>query len=79
MDKKEEVVAPCKVNFDIQTAKELLLFAKTPEEQQQWVTSLSKKVRQKGYATKKEDSGRSSPRSSMREYKMKTSSLPKRK
>ncbi|XP_077870527.1 rho-associated protein kinase 2-like [Saccoglossus kowalevskii] len=43
-DKKEEVIPPCKVNFDVNTAKNLLLLASCSEDQQQWVHRLSKKV-----------------------------------
>uniref|UniRef100_A0A671LLR9 non-specific serine/threonine protein kinase n=1 Tax=Sinocyclocheilus anshuiensis TaxID=1608454 RepID=A0A671LLR9_9TELE len=38
MDKKEEVIAPCKVNYDVSTAKNLLLLALSQEEQQKWVS-----------------------------------------
>jgi Rho-associated protein kinase 2 len=48
-DKKEEV-APCKINFyDLQSAKELLLLTTSAQEQQHWVSKLSKKVQKGGY------------------------------
>ena len=49
LDKREEVVAPCKVHYDPNTAKEMLLLAISFEEQQQWVTRLSKKIQKFGY------------------------------
>ena len=49
LDKREEVIAPCKVHYDPNTAKEMLLLATTLEEQQQWVTRLSKKIQKFGY------------------------------
>jgi len=65
LEKKEELVAPCKVNYDPNTAKEMLLLATTIEEQQHWVSRLSKKVQKVGYAA--QESNRISPRSSMRQ------------
>lgn len=50
LDKKEEVIAPCKVNYDPNSAKELLLLAGSPEEQQNWVSKLRKKIEKGGYA-----------------------------
>jgi len=49
LDKREEVIAPCKVHYDPNTAKEMLLLAGTLEEQQQWVSRLSKKIQKFGY------------------------------
>uniref|UniRef100_A0A8C1F7C7 Rho-associated protein kinase n=1 Tax=Cyprinus carpio carpio TaxID=630221 RepID=A0A8C1F7C7_CYPCA len=43
MDKKEEVIAPCRVNYDVSTAKNLLLLALSQEDQQKWVSRLMKK------------------------------------
>ncbi|XP_060727582.1 rho-associated protein kinase 2 isoform X4 [Tachysurus vachellii] len=60
MDKKEEVIAPCKVNYDVSTAKNLLLLASSQEEQQKWVSRLVKKIPKKPPGT--ECSHRSSPR-----------------
>lgn len=79
LEKKEELIAPCKVNYDLNTAKELLLLAGTVEEQLHWVTRLSKKIQKMGYAAN--EGSRVSPRSSMRQsYKyqcqQKASTLP---
>ncbi|XP_047668871.1 rho-associated protein kinase 2 isoform X5 [Tachysurus fulvidraco] len=60
MDKKEEVIAPCKVNYDVSTAKNLLLLASSQEEQQKWVSRLVKKIPKKPPGP--ECSHRSSPR-----------------
>lgn len=50
LDRKEECIAPCKVNFyDSQSAKELLLMTATPQEQQNWVAKLTKKVQKGGF------------------------------
>ncbi|GAB6028973.1 Rho-associated protein kinase 2 [Chamberlinius hualienensis] len=81
LDKKEEIIAPCKVNYDLNTAKELLLQAGSAEEQQHWVGRLSKKVQKLGYAANANEGGsRISPRSSMRQtYKFqhhKANTLP---
>ncbi len=45
----EEVMAPCKVQYDPNTAKELLLLAPNEDEQKQWVSRLSKKIQKGGY------------------------------
>ncbi|KAM9476448.1 rho-associated protein kinase 2 isoform 3-T3 [Clarias gariepinus] len=60
MDKKEEVIAPCRVNYDVSTAKNLLLLAASQEEQQKWVSRLVKKIPKKPPGP--EWSHRSSPR-----------------
>uniref|UniRef100_A0A8C8F5J2 Rho-associated protein kinase 2 n=1 Tax=Oncorhynchus tshawytscha TaxID=74940 RepID=A0A8C8F5J2_ONCTS len=64
MDKKEEIIAPCRVNYDVSTAKNLLLLAVSQEEQQKWVGRLVKKIPKKPPAP--EHFSRSSPRSSMK-------------
>ncbi|XP_053565652.1 rho-associated protein kinase 2 isoform X2 [Bombina bombina] len=64
MDKKEEVIAPCKVNYDISTAKNLLLLATSTEEQQKWVSRLVKKIPKK--PPPPDPFARSSPRTSMK-------------
>ncbi|KAJ8289497.1 hypothetical protein GJAV_G00002010 [Gymnothorax javanicus] len=64
MDKKEEVIAPCRVNYDVSTAKNLLLLAGSQEEQQKWVSRLVKKIPKKPPAP--EHFARSSPRASMK-------------
>ncbi|XP_026864015.2 rho-associated protein kinase 2 isoform X2 [Electrophorus electricus] len=60
MDRKEEVIAPCRVNYDVSTAKNLLLLAASQEEQQKWVSRLVKKIPKKPPGP--EASHRSSPR-----------------
>ncbi|KAL2099189.1 hypothetical protein ACEWY4_005669 [Coilia grayii] len=60
MDKKEEVIAPCKVNYDVSTAKNLLLLAVSQEEQQKWVSRLVKKIPKKPLPS--DPAHRSSPR-----------------
>ncbi|XP_070555597.1 rho-associated protein kinase 2-like isoform X2 [Ptychodera flava] len=50
-DKKEEVIPPCRVNFDVNTAKNLLVLAGSTEEQQQWVHRLSKRIVRKTAGT----------------------------
>uniref|UniRef100_A0A7N8Y2T2 non-specific serine/threonine protein kinase n=1 Tax=Mastacembelus armatus TaxID=205130 RepID=A0A7N8Y2T2_9TELE len=64
MDKKEEIIAPCKVNYDVSTAKNLLLLAGSQEEQQKWVSRLVKKIPKK--PPPPEHFARSSPRASMK-------------
>uniref|UniRef100_A0AAX7UKY3 Rho-associated protein kinase 2 n=1 Tax=Astatotilapia calliptera TaxID=8154 RepID=A0AAX7UKY3_ASTCA len=62
MDKKEEIIAP--LNYDISTAKNLLLLAVSQEEQQKWVSRLVKKIPKK--PPHPEQFARSSPRTSMK-------------
>lgn len=65
LDKREEVIAPCKVHYDPNTAKEMLLLATTLEEQQQWISRLSKKIQKFGYKANSalgHDGARVSPR-----------------
>ncbi|XP_061751724.1 rho-associated protein kinase 2 isoform X3 [Nerophis ophidion] len=64
MDKKEEIIAPCKVNYDVSTAKNLLLLATSQEMQQKWVSRLVKKIPKKPPTP--ENFARSSPRASMK-------------
>uniref|UniRef100_A0A8C4I7T8 Rho-associated protein kinase n=1 Tax=Dicentrarchus labrax TaxID=13489 RepID=A0A8C4I7T8_DICLA len=62
MDKKEEIIAP--LNYDVSTAKNLLLLAISQEEQQKWVSRLVKKIPKK--PPPPEHFARSSPRASMK-------------
>uniref|UniRef100_A0A669B8H8 Rho-associated protein kinase 2 n=1 Tax=Oreochromis niloticus TaxID=8128 RepID=A0A669B8H8_ORENI len=62
MDKKEEIIAP--LNYDISTAKNLLLLAVSQEEQQKWVSRLVKKIPKK--PPHPDQFARSSPRTSMK-------------
>ncbi|XP_061609300.1 rho-associated protein kinase 2-like isoform X2 [Phyllopteryx taeniolatus] len=71
LDRKEEVIVPCKVNYDMSTAKELLLLSGSREEQQRWVSHLLKRVPRKhpqpaAPAHLPETPARSSPRVSPR-------------
>ncbi|XP_021949296.1 rho-associated protein kinase 2 isoform X1 [Folsomia candida] len=45
----EEALAPCKVHYDPNTAKELLLLAISEDDQKLWVSRLSKKIQKSGY------------------------------
>ncbi|XP_071323565.1 rho-associated protein kinase 2-like isoform X1 [Trachinotus anak] len=47
IDRKEEVIVPCKVNYDMSTAKDLLLLTNSREEQQRWVSHLLKRIPRK--------------------------------
>lgn len=60
LDKKEELIAPCKVNYDQNSAKELLLLAGSVKEQEHWVAKLRKKIEKCGYTASQDN--RSSPR-----------------
>ncbi|CAL4067386.1 unnamed protein product, partial [Meganyctiphanes norvegica] len=72
LERKEEIIAPCKINYDTHTAKELLLLAPSIEEQQNWVVRLSKKIQKGGYKaaaannTGGPDGAKVSPRESTR-------------
>ncbi|XP_046905779.1 rho-associated protein kinase 2-like isoform X2 [Hypomesus transpacificus] len=73
LDRKEEVIAPCKVNYDMSTAKHLLLLAGSQKEQQRWVSRLIKRIPRKhpttvpaGGSSPLQPAARSSPRISPR-------------
>ncbi|KAM9339488.1 rho-associated protein kinase 2-like isoform 3-T4 [Symphorus nematophorus] len=75
LDKKEEVIAPCRVNYDASTAKDLLLLTSSPEEQQRWISHLLKRIPRKhpplsppsvAQNSPPEATSRSSPRASPR-------------
>lgn len=61
LDRREELIAPCKVNYDPNSAKELLLLSASQDEQQHWVSKLRRKIEKSGYAANQD--ARSSPRS----------------
>ncbi|XP_008106854.1 rho-associated protein kinase 1 isoform X1 [Anolis carolinensis] len=44
LDKKEELIAPCKVSYDVTSARDMLLLATCQEDQKKWVTHLVKKI-----------------------------------
>ncbi|KAG8222951.1 hypothetical protein J437_LFUL000246 [Ladona fulva] len=49
LDRKEEVIAPCKVHYDPNSARELLVLAPSTDDQQLWVARLGKKIQKCGY------------------------------
>ncbi|KAL6491298.1 hypothetical protein MHYP_G00016430 [Metynnis hypsauchen] len=44
LDRKEDVIAPCKVNYDVTSARDMLLLALSQEEQKKWIGHLGKKI-----------------------------------
>ncbi|KAF6214490.1 hypothetical protein GE061_009233 [Apolygus lucorum] len=70
LERKEEAmqaIAPCKLNYDPNCAKEMLLLTTNPEEQKLWVQRLSKKIQKCGYkANTTIDGAKVSPRESTR-------------
>uniref|UniRef100_A0A3B3TJD2 Rho-associated protein kinase n=1 Tax=Poecilia latipinna TaxID=48699 RepID=A0A3B3TJD2_9TELE len=65
LDKKEEVIAPCKVNYDMSTAKELLLLTSSQTEQQRWVKHLLKRIPRKNPTLSPPPVSRRSPSESL--------------
>uniref|UniRef100_A0A8C7F4C9 non-specific serine/threonine protein kinase n=1 Tax=Oncorhynchus kisutch TaxID=8019 RepID=A0A8C7F4C9_ONCKI len=63
LDRKEEVIAPCRVNYDMSTAKDLLLLAGSQTEQKRWVSQLIKRIPRK-HPTPSPPPSRSSPETS---------------
>lgn len=49
LDKKEDAIAPCKLHYDPNSAREMLILASTPEDQKYWVTRLSRRIQKGGY------------------------------
>ncbi|XP_051816808.1 rho-associated protein kinase 2-like isoform X3 [Acanthochromis polyacanthus] len=72
LDRKEEVIVPCRVNYDMSTAKDLLLLTNSQEEQQRWVSHLLKRIPRKHptmsppSAAQNNSTSRSSPKVSPR-------------
>ncbi|KAL6438984.1 hypothetical protein ACFW04_003778 [Cataglyphis niger] len=69
LDKKEDAIAPCKLHYDPNSARELLLLAANPEDQKYWVSRLSRRVQKCGYKANSHVDGtgqRVSPRESTR-------------
>ncbi|KAL1123816.1 hypothetical protein AAG570_001587 [Ranatra chinensis] len=63
LDRKEEAIAPCKLHYDPNFAKELLVLATTADEQKHWVSRLTKKIQKSGYkANSSVDGAKISPR-----------------
>ncbi|XP_017065127.1 rho-associated protein kinase 1 isoform X2 [Drosophila eugracilis] len=46
---KHDPLAPCKLNHDPRSARDMLLLAATPEEQSVWVARLQKRIQKSGY------------------------------
>uniref|UniRef100_A0A672SX20 non-specific serine/threonine protein kinase n=1 Tax=Sinocyclocheilus grahami TaxID=75366 RepID=A0A672SX20_SINGR len=44
LDKKEDVITPCKVNYDVTSARDMLLLALSQDEQKKWIGHLGKKI-----------------------------------
>ncbi|XP_065578443.1 rho-associated protein kinase 1-like [Artemia franciscana] len=68
LEKQEEGIAPCKVNYDSNAAKEILIMTPSTEEQQLWVNRLSKRLKAAGFRPNSHnpDGTRVSPRESTR-------------
>ncbi|XP_063242654.1 rho-associated protein kinase 2 [Bacillus rossius redtenbacheri] len=67
LERKEEAIAPCKLHYDPNSAKELLLLAANMDDQKLWIQRLGKKIQKCGYkANSCLDSAKVSPRESMR-------------
>nr|XP_039271610.1 rho-associated protein kinase 2-like isoform X1 [Styela clava] len=64
----QEQIPPCRVNFDINSAKDLLIRAQSPEDQKMWVTSLAKKLPAHPPAPIDNSVGRNSPRVASMRY-----------
>uniref|UniRef100_A0A3B5R0V8 non-specific serine/threonine protein kinase n=2 Tax=Xiphophorus maculatus TaxID=8083 RepID=A0A3B5R0V8_XIPMA len=61
LDKKEDNIPPCKVNYDMSTAKELLLLTSSQTEQQRWVNHLLKRIPKKNPTLSPPPAARNSP------------------
>jgi Rho-associated protein kinase 2 len=67
LDRKEDSIAPCKLHYDPNSAKELLLLAATTDDQKLWTQRLGKKIQKCGYkANSGMDGAKVSPRESQR-------------
>ncbi|XP_044739220.1 rho-associated protein kinase 2 isoform X2 [Chrysoperla carnea] len=63
LERKEDSIAPCKLHYDPNSAKELLILAPSSDEQKHWVGRLSRKIQKCGYkANSTIDSAKISPR-----------------
>lgn len=64
IEKKEDNLAPCKLHYDPNFAKEMLILAPSTDEQKHWVSRLSKKIQKCGYKANSAtgDSAKISPR-----------------
>ncbi|XP_022102582.1 rho-associated protein kinase 2-like isoform X3 [Acanthaster planci] len=78
-DKNEEFCAPCKVNIDLDVAKNMLLMTNSPEEQQRWITRLCRQIASaRSSATIPRSSSTSSPNRSNYQQSIRRSSGPVR-
>ncbi|XP_061097795.1 rho-associated protein kinase 2-like isoform X6 [Conger conger] len=66
LDKKDVAIGPCRVNYDMSLAKDMLLLAESQEEQQRWISQLLKKIPKKPIGVQQftSHSAQSSPRGS---------------
>ncbi|XP_038057017.1 rho-associated protein kinase 2-like isoform X2 [Patiria miniata] len=62
-DKGEEFCAPCKVNIDLDVAKNMLLMTGSSEEQQRWISRLGRQIASVRGSTIPRSSSQSSPKS----------------
>ncbi|XP_033232009.1 rho-associated protein kinase 2 [Belonocnema kinseyi] len=83
LDKKEDAIAPCKLHYDPNSARELLVLAGSPDDQKYWVTRLSRRIQKCGYkanshvdGTGQRVSPRESTRSTLKPYLQKSATLP---
>nr|NP_001285336.1 Rho kinase, isoform C [Drosophila melanogaster]AHN59806.1 Rho kinase, isoform C [Drosophila melanogaster] len=72
---KHDPLAPCKLNHDPRSARDMLLLAATPEDQSLWVARLLKRIQKSGYKAasynnNSTDGSKISPRSSGAAYKI---------
>lgn len=49
LEKKEDVITPCKLHYDPNSARELLILAPSSDDQKYWVNRLSRKIQKSGY------------------------------
>ncbi|XP_036003220.1 rho-associated protein kinase 2 isoform X3 [Fundulus heteroclitus] len=64
MDLKEDVITQCKMNYDMSTAKELLLLTSSQTERQRWVKHLLKRIPRKKPTLSPTPAARKSPNES---------------
>ncbi|XP_046412963.1 rho-associated, coiled-coil containing protein kinase 2 isoform X1 [Neodiprion pinetum] len=81
LEKKEDAIAPCKLHYDPNSARELLVLAGSPDDQKYWVTRLSRRIQKCGYKANSHVDGtgqRVSPRESTRSTLKPYLSVPQR-
>ncbi|XP_014236609.1 rho-associated protein kinase 1 isoform X1 [Trichogramma pretiosum] len=73
LEKKEDSIAPCKLHYDPNSAREMLVLAGSTDDQKYWVTRLSRRIQKCGYKANSHIDGNSggsgqriSPRESTR-------------